>query len=157
MTTQHEKTTIRKKVITAKDFSVSSPVVTKAQHDFLSSVDPDRPLKREDRREDAQVDWKTEEAKGNCIRVRYEGDRMANGHAGMIGGQPQTHRDLKERRRTYKTMRHILETGRLPEKVSATKTGPDAGKITVCGFPARTFGIPSFMDHPPFRPKEDDQ
>ena len=135
MSTHHEKAKIRKKSVTPKDFALASLGVTEKQHALLSKLDPDKPLKREDRREDEKVDWREEEAKGNCVRVRYEGDRMAGDHAGMVGGQPQTHEDLLERRRSHATMRHIYETGRRPNNAGPQDhTGPDAGKLTGCRF-----------------------
>jgi hypothetical protein len=147
---EHELTKIRKPEVTLRDFAPATNELSEKQAAFVSKLDPDKPLRREDRREDTQVDWKEEEAKGNCIRVRYEGDCNVGGHVGMIGGQPQSHQDLVERRRTFEVMQHIHDTGRLPVKGD----GAPAGRIFSHGFGGGKMPVPDFMDHPPFKDKE---
>lgn len=145
-----EQTKIDKPAIVPGDFTATRGNEEAAEK-ILANLDPGRPLEREDARGDTQVDWAEEERRGNAVRVRYIGDKIdsSKGHIGAIGGQPQTRKQIMERRRTFETMQHITDTGRLP----TPGDGESRGTIFSGGYSFKR-GVPKFMDHAPFEGKE---
>lgn len=136
---------------TAKDLTAMSPRAAEA----LANVDPNEPVRHGGTLSGEGL--KQELDAGRLVPVTRRRPRapLPAGHA-RIGSHICTPDEVDRRSVPRAVSREIFETGKLPPGVVFERPrgtpAPQGARLTFGPIEGGRFGVPSFMDHPPFRP-----